>query len=134
MVKSFGNERIQLSMSLLDAVMTVAEGNPGAITAIAELMLVVERVDPTSALGKFGPLLTLDTYGVYGSDVWLLYKDVCGKNSKKVLLLLRCVQMGVISHAALSRAINDRVHTFDFEELLETLQKRLPEFMADDSF
>ena len=66
--KGTGNERItDLSMSLENIIFELSEGNPGAMTV---LMNVITK-DPMNMM----KLLTLDTFGVFGSNIWCLYKD-----------------------------------------------------------
>ena len=69
----------------MSAVMKLAEGNPGAIRAIAEMVEVTPKADPGNLLGGFGMLLNLDSSGIYGTRVWMLYKDVCGEDPAKAV-------------------------------------------------
>lgn len=99
-------ERITLEDNLMSAIEKMSGGNPGAVTALIELAMAAPTVDPDSAFGAFGPIFGLDTNGIYESRIWVLYKDVCGKDVTKLLTLLRGVQLGVLSQAALNRAID----------------------------
>jgi hypothetical protein len=107
--------RIEMTDTTMDAMIKMAEGNPGAITAIMKLMESAETVDPQSALGGVGALLSLDTHGIYGSNIWILYKDVCGMDVRKVLMLLRAVQLGYLPE---SRLVNAR-KPFTAEEIAD---------------
>ena len=91
-------ERITLEMSLIDAVVALAEGNPGALT-------VLKKVLDTDPLEGFFKLLNFDSFGVYGSKIWMLYKDVCGEDLNKVLSLLDDVRLGKISREKLHEMI-----------------------------
>jgi hypothetical protein len=58
--------------------MKMSDGNPGALTVVMSIYQHVENIDPMGALGGFGPILSLDTLGIYGPDVWMLYKFLTG--------------------------------------------------------
>ena len=63
------NNRITLDMTVQDAMYALSEGNVGAVTALAE---IVKHSD----MGIID-LCHLDDAGIYGSVIWLGYKDVC---------------------------------------------------------
>lgn len=65
--------RITAASTVMDAIVALGEGNPGALTVMANL---VTRADD----GGLFTLLELDTAGIYGPDIWVLYKDECGEN------------------------------------------------------
>lgn len=67
-----------------EAVVLLAEGNPGAAKAVGQVC---------RASGSYGPLNILDILGIYGSDIWVLYKDVCKENPVNMSILL-------LAHAA----------------------------------
>lgn len=60
---------IESDDTLQDAVVKMSDGNPGALTALTELIQ-----DPDG----FKLLMKLDMLGVRGPDIWRLYKDECG--------------------------------------------------------
>ena len=60
--------RIGLNDSVMESVVKLVEGSPGAMAA---LMDVMEHDDGLMAL------LWLDDGGIYGPDIWVLYKDMC---------------------------------------------------------
>jgi hypothetical protein len=95
--------RINLSDTLMTAVIKMSDGNPGAVTALMALSTVKPTVDPESAMGPYAPLLSLDTHQIYGSAIWILYKDVCKQDARTMLMLLRAVQLGLFSEGALQR-------------------------------
>lgn len=51
-----------------------SKGNPGAINALAEL----------SQCGFHSTLDKIIDYGISGTDVYVLWSDLCGRNSAKV--------------------------------------------------
>ena len=78
-----------LGTSTLDMISILSDGNPGAMVAMMAVANVAEKTDPDSALMVFGPLYALDINGIYGSDIWVLYKDICGQDPVKMIAVLR---------------------------------------------
>lgn len=97
--------KIKLNMSIVDAITELSEGNPGAINVMVRLLREAEAIDPDSVFGASGPLMNMDSFGVYGSKIWVLFKDVCGSNLRTLILLLRSVQLGFIDRSQLKEHI-----------------------------
>lgn len=89
------NQRIEITDTMQTAIIKIAEGNPGALTAAMTLCKVAQEVDPDSGFGPLGPLLSLDVEGIYGPNVWILFKDVCQHDPVRVLALFRVCQLGL---------------------------------------
>lgn len=81
--------------TLDDIIMKMSQGNCGAIGVIAQLLDKNALIDPDNALGPLGAISMLNTMGVYGKEVWIFYKDICGGDIRKMILLLRAIQLGV---------------------------------------
>ena len=73
------NTRLTLDDTVMTSIMKLAEGNPGAMRVCSEIMKNGEKIDP-QGMGGFGSLLSIDSLGIYGSRIWLLYKDICREN------------------------------------------------------
>ena len=69
------NERITASMDMKKMLITMSEGNPGALTCMMEML----RTDPMALLD----ILYFDSMGIYGSKIYMLWNDCCGAVSKK---------------------------------------------------
>lgn len=76
-------ERIKLEMSTLDMFMALSEGNPGALNVLMQLM---------KGQHGFMHVLMCDTKRLYGSRIWMLYKDICGENIERMRYHL-CVEL-----------------------------------------
>lgn len=123
--------KITLNDSGLDIVVKLSEGNPGAVSVITQLFQATD-VDPDSALGPLGAVLALDTHKLYGSLIWMLYKDVCGHHIGKMIATLRAVQLGFMSETELFAAINgERLPDGRLDEFIAKVQERLPNFEVD---
>ena len=124
--------RIKLHDSIVDVGMKMSEGNPGALTVLLAMMNEGARIDPDGALGGLGAALSLDTHGIYGSRIWMLYKDVCGENLPMTLAVLRACQLGFITDGEMDRAIDNRGEGLDLEEIKEQVGGRLPAFSFEE--
>ena len=69
--------RIRTTDSLLDVIVNLSEGNPGAVTVMAKALAQGEAIDPDSVFGGMGAIRALDGLQIYGSHIWLLFKDLC---------------------------------------------------------
>jgi len=65
-------QKIQMT-GLVDMSVSIAEGNPGAATVIAELL----KPEWEDGMMK---LLHLDDMNIRGSQIWVGYKDYCGED------------------------------------------------------
>ena len=126
------NCRIELTDSLMDISTKLTEGNPGAINVLLQIIHKGSQIDPDDIMsnvgaGGLGVMLSLDTYAIYGSRIWMLYKDVCGQDITEMIAALRAVQLGIIPEYELQHAIDNYGEGLT-ENLLEKVQKRLPAF------
>jgi hypothetical protein len=69
-------KEIGLNMSIMEALILMSEGNPGAATVLAEL---AKRED------GFIWILSLDDMNIRGTQIWVGYKDVCESNIEKFI-------------------------------------------------
>jgi hypothetical protein len=123
-------DRIRLEDAPMSAIMKLVEGNPGATTVCADIFKIAHEVDPDAALEGMAPIFQLDTMGIYGSRIWMLYKDVCKGNIVKVIAVLRAVQLGLISVSILNHAIDNYGEGLDINEAHMKVKECLPNFVA----
>lgn len=67
--------RINLEMVPMDAIVKMADDNAGATHVMCEL-LQPDLVDGLMNICR------LDDLELYGPDIWLAYKDICGSDIK----------------------------------------------------
>jgi hypothetical protein len=121
--------RIGLKTTIADALMSVVEGNPGAIVALTEVMSVYKEVDPDSAFGEITPLLDCDSFGIYGSKIHVLFKDICDFNPDQFIMVMRATQLGFLSVSALQAATQYPPKAIlDIKSLARKVTKQLPRF------
>jgi hypothetical protein len=77
-----------------DAVAKIAEGN---IMHYGPETL--RRNRPLSYLKVIGPVMLLDSLGIYGPNVWVIFKDVCEQNHARMLAVLRATQLDMLSRS-----------------------------------
>lgn len=120
--------KIELSDSMQDVVVKMSEGNPGAVRVCCELLKDGAQIDPDSALGGFGAILALDSLGLYGSKIWMLYKDVCDCNLALMLAVLRGHQLSFLSKSELLHAVENNGAGIDLDGICVKVFDRLPHF------
>lgn len=69
--------KIELTDTVQDMMVKMADGNPGAITALVDLYTKSPTIDPDSAMADIGAILMFDNYGIYGSDIYIIWNDKC---------------------------------------------------------
>lgn len=128
-------ERINLMDDTATVLYKMSNGNPGAIGALAQI-LQSGNIDPDNSLGGIGPILLLDTYGIYGTDIYILWNDICKREIVKTLAVLRATQLGFFSSHILkdacSRQDRSGVALVPVDELLTKVKERLPKFALAD--
>jgi hypothetical protein len=119
----------------MDVMVKMAEGNPGAMTALMELGEASAKVDPQSAFASMGPIgvaLSFDTHGIYGSSIYIIWSDKCGRDARKTLVLLRAVQLGILSESKLQAMAADQMRQVDLTgEEWEDIDSKVCEQLKD---
>ncbi len=126
-----GQERLNLHMTGMQVVTTMSEGNPGAFRALLDIMRLGSVIDPQGLPDGLGAILMLDTLGIHGSRIWMLFNDVCGRDVAKMLAVLRAEQLGQlagVTEEALDHAIDNRGAGLDLEVIMAAVCKRLDKF------
>jgi len=124
-----------LNLPTLELIKVLAGNNPGAMNVCVLILKVGDKIDPDSADGGVMPLLLLDTLEIYDTDIWLLYKDICGMDIVKMLAVLRACQMGGLADCTLESVkqsllfVSQGVRVeLDLDAILEAVQEKIPAF------
>jgi hypothetical protein len=120
--------RIQLTDTGMSAAMKMSGGNPGALRVLVECLTSSAAIDPDSMFGGIAPIFDLDTLGIYGSRIWMLFKDVCDEDLRVMCAILRANQLGFLPEAKLNHAIDNYGEGIDVPALVAQVEKRLPAF------
>lgn len=122
--------KLNLEDTTKDIIIKMSEGNPGAMTAIMDIFQNGTKIDPDDLFGM-GSILMLDTFGIYGSNIYILWNDVCKKNTRDLILLTRACQLGFLSDKILQQKSKEDYSSFTEEEwndMNEKVCNRLPNF------
>ena len=123
--------RIQLKDSVMEAAVKMCDGNLGALHPLMQL-LESDHVDPDNALGGLGVILFLDSLGIYDTDIYVLYSDICDKDVIKMMAVLRATQLGLFSSPILQEACSRQDYSgrdlVPVNELYDKVKERLPKF------
>ena len=120
------SNKINLTDSAMSICLKMSEGNPGALSIVTSLLKQNALIDP-NGIGPFTAILQLDSIGIYGSEIWILYKDVCEEHISKLCALLRANQFGFISSENIKMAIKNNTK-IDLNDLCAKVCKSLPDF------
>jgi hypothetical protein len=125
-------ERIKLGDTTMSAIIKMSEGNPGAMSTLMEIISKNPEIDPDDLMQGFGPILHLDSIGIYGTDIYILYNDICERDITETLAVLRSVQLGIFK----GNILKDACHRQDrsgksmvpVDELYAKVKEMLPNF------
>jgi hypothetical protein len=107
--------RIQLEDSIQNIIIKMSDGNPGAINTLFEVIKHEEIIDPQSAFAGVGSIL-LDSFGIYGSSIYILYNDKCKRDIRRFIMLLRAVQLGFIRVDRLKELAEDQTRQINLSD------------------
>lgn len=118
-------------MSMMDVMMCMSDGNPGAMSVLIRLLKEAQLIDPQDVFGGLGTIMSLDTHGIYGPRIWMFYKDVCKQDLMSMIAVLRADQLGQLagcSDKAIDHAIDNYGAGLDIPAIIEAVKKQLVEF------
>lgn len=97
-------ERIKLSDSMESAIIKMVEGNIGAMNVCMLLIKEGGNIDTQTIMGGFSFILDLDREGIYGTDIYVFWNDICNRELPKMVAVLRAVQLGFFNGGVLADA------------------------------
>lgn len=125
--------RIDLTDTAASAIAKLADGNLDAIAAMVEILKESSSVDPQNVMGGLGVILSLDTNEIYGTDIYILFSGKCGKDVRKMIMILRATQLGLFSRGKLKEMAHDQMRQVnltkeEWKDLDKKVCERLPKF------
>lgn len=131
--------RLSIQDDMITNIHKMVDGNPGATFVLSQVFNNANIVDPDNNMGRLGPIFLLDTFGIYGPNIWVLWKDHCGADLSKFLLLLRATQLGFFPVTELQRLSNERNNEFSIdneslEEFKSLVSSHVPSFKTEPFF
>lgn len=109
------------------------DGNPGALSALMEINTHGAKIDPMDIMGGLGTILSLDTLGIYGTAIYILWSDQCHRDVRELIMLLRAYQLGFVSNERIKAVAEDQRNQTRFtkeemDEFNTQVCERLPNF------
>jgi len=125
--------KIKLSDTFIDVASKMSNGNPGALNVLMDLMQpITNEIDPDNIMGWMGNILSLDTIGIYGGDIYVLMNDICENNVVKFVTILRSHQLGFLDGNVIRDACSRQDYSgkkmIDIIDLHKKVKKQLPSF------
>jgi len=119
--------------TMVEVFVKMSKGNPGAASALAEIWKEAPAIDPDNMLGGLGVILSFDTYGIYGTDIYILFNDQCYRDVRELLMLMRATQLGFFSETRLRQMAGDQMRSDvltqeEMDELNDKVMAELPKF------
>ena len=91
-------ERITADMNMLEMIVTMSEGNPGAATCLMQML----QEDPMAMLD----ILWFDSMEIYGSKIYMLWNDCCGRSMTKLKETIKYLKTGVVTKEQIHENLN----------------------------
>ena len=124
--------RIKLEDGMMTVMTKMSEGNSGALTCLMELQTTGKDIDPQAAMGGMHSILMLDTLGIYGTDIYVLWSDICNRNTSIMIAVLRAYQLSIIEGKIVADAASRQDYSgrelLDLDDICDKVVERLPEF------
>lgn len=94
--------RLKMTDSTMDIVIKMSDGNPGAMSTVMELLQEVNK-----DIRNIGVILFLDSpLELYGSQLYQLWNDCCGRDIQKVIKIVNLCAKGEITKDEFLRHVN----------------------------
>jgi hypothetical protein len=115
-------------MNIEDVILSLSDGNPGAMTVLIDSYKEMPSIDPDDAFGPLGFMLHLDHLEIYGENIWKMYKDLCQEDLTTTIAMARACQLGILRSESLMAAIMDPMLELNTRKIVKKVRDRLPNF------
>lgn len=105
-------------MTITDMIVNLSEGNPGAATVLARVFAEAEEHAPFAEM----PLIiifALDGQNIRGSNIWILFKDVCHESMENFYLLFQSLGASQTEIETVKEWIEKSKSDVDFDQMRE---------------
>lgn len=100
--------RITMIDDAKSALIKICEGNPGAINACC--CIIKEGIKVFPYVDGWTYILALDTLEIYGTDIYVLWSDICQRDTQKMIAALKVANMD----ASKANVLKDACHRQDY--------------------
>ncbi len=101
--------RIKENSTLKEIVVSMYEGNPGALRVLMELVAVYPST-----------IQMLDDAQIYGTHIYMLHNDCCGGDIDRTVLVILGINEGRISQQDINERLKNVGRGKPFEDLLRS--------------
>lgn len=129
-------DRIEFAEQKIRHIVAImANGNPGAVACLVDLVQREHDIDPQAWLHSFATIALLDRVGIRGSGIYVLWNDQCGRKTRDLVMLMRAFEFGLISADTLRSVAADQTRSqqIDLDELDKGVCARLSDFQRRPS-
>lgn len=129
------HNRIRAGMTPEGILSVMSGGNPGAINVMLKLLETASKAQMDMGFSGIMLLFHLDTMQIYGSNIWILYKDICEENISTMIDIIQAAiwneSTGLhnyMIHQSLVEAADGRPISLDvnkFRTIVSDLRKTL---------
>lgn len=90
--------KLALTDDLMTILIKMSEGNPGAVVCLTDML---KKTDWYGDISSIMMILNFDSMELYGSKLYMLWSDCCGKDLTQLELVMRNWQMGELPLSAI---------------------------------
>lgn len=83
-------EKLELNNSGTEVIIKMAEGNPGGLSVLMQLM-------KKDSMACFGVMLDLDDMNIRGTQIWIGFKDHCKSDIDEFFKAVRARDEGMVN-------------------------------------
>lgn len=113
--------KIQLTDDTMEILYKMSEGNPGAISILTKLLSKETTQELVDSI--INVILPLDTLGVYGSKLYMLWVDACDNNTDKVKKVIELWRNGKLTKEEIHENLNQN-YAKPFDQVEEFFNKK----------
>lgn len=108
--------KIKIGDSLKDIIYKISEGNPGVIAFILELSNLCDK----KAINFVKLLMIIDSMELYGSSLYMLWNDSCGRDINKSIKIIQAFRVGIITKQHIKERILNVGYGKSFDDLVKS--------------
>ncbi len=114
--------RIKITDNGFDILEKLADGNPGALTALYQFINASYGDNGDLYIARcFETFFIIDMMELYGSHLYMLWNDCCNRDTKKFLKVIEGYREGKIKKSDLNERIFNVGYGKSFDDLLEKI-------------
>ncbi len=103
--------KISLQDDLRTIMVKLARGNPGALEALCSFyQIITNTFKDHQGEALFQIFMFLDTYHIYGTDIYVFWSDICEKDAFKMIVVVEACKVGLFD----ARILADACHRQDY--------------------